>query len=71
MKSVNGFGFVWRSVFSYLKDVKTEMANVTWPTKNTVQQMTATVLVVSIVVGLYIGGLDAIFTTVLNKLLTR
>ena len=47
------------------------MANVTWPTKNTVQQMTATVLVVSIVVGLYIGGLDAIFTTVLNKLLTR
>jgi len=50
----------------FLKEVKTELIKVQWPTKDEVVKLTVIVLVVSLVFGLYIGGLDMIFTQITN-----
>jgi preprotein translocase subunit SecE len=51
---------------NYIKDTKAELKHVSWPTGR--QAVTATVLVVliSLVVALFTGALDYVFTQVLN-----
>ena len=43
-------------------EVKAELSKVTWPTKDQVIRLTTVVIIISLVVGLFIGGLDFIFT---------
>lgn len=57
------------NVFTYLKEVKAELVKITWPTREKSTQMTLVVLGVSLAVGLYIGGLDYIFTNLLGIIL--
>jgi len=49
-------------IFTYLREVRDELKKVTWPTRQQTMQKTTLVVVVSIVVGLYIGFLDYGFT---------
>lgn len=51
----------------YLQEVRAELAKVTWPTRKTSVNMTMVVIVASLGVGIYIGGLDLLFTTLLGK----
>lgn len=53
-------------LLTYLQEVKAELAKVTWPTREASLRMTVIVLVASLLVGLYIGGLDYIFTNLLG-----
>lgn len=46
----------------YSKEVREELAKVTWPTRQQTIQKTTLVILSSVVVGLYIGALDFIFT---------
>ena len=46
----------------FLGEVKTELLKVTWPTKEEVIRLTAVVILISLIVGLFVGGLDFIFT---------
>ncbi len=55
----------------FLKEVKTELARVTWPTRDEVIKLTVIVIVVSAAIGLYIGGLDLVFTKVTDLLVKR
>ncbi|OGG19023.1 preprotein translocase subunit SecE [Candidatus Gottesmanbacteria bacterium RIFCSPHIGHO2_02_FULL_39_14] len=48
----------------FLKEVKSELAKVTWPTRDQVIKLTIVVVVVSFIIGLYIGGLDLIMTKI-------
>lgn len=57
------------NVFSYLKEVKIELTKVTWPTRSEALKLTLVILVASLVVGLYVGGLDLLFTNMLGVLL--
>ena len=50
----------------YLKDTRTELAHVSWPTRRQAITSTILVVVVSIVVGLFIGLFDFLFTKGLN-----
>ena len=50
----------------YLKEVRNEITKVTWPSRNETIQMTLVVIAVSIVVGAYVGGLDFVFTKLLE-----
>lgn len=59
------------NLFSYLQEVKSEMSRVTWPNRKQVLDLTALVIAISIIVGVYVGGLDFVFTNVLNKILGR
>lgn len=47
----------------YFRQVKEELTKVTWPTRQQTIQKTALVIGTSLVVGIYIGALDFIFTT--------
>ncbi len=49
-------------VFRYLREVRDELQKVTWPTKQQTIDKTVLVIVVSVIVGAYIGGLDFLFT---------
>jgi len=53
----------------FLKEVRTELKKVIWPTKQEAIKMTLTVVAVSIFVGVYIGTLDSIFTKLFEKLI--
>lgn len=59
------------NLLSYLDEVKSEMARVVWPTRKQVVELTILVIFISIIVGIYVGGLDFVFTNVLNKILGR
>lgn len=47
---------------TFLKETRDEMKKVTWPTKEEIVRLTALVIAISLIVGLYIGGLDFVFT---------
>lgn len=55
----------------FLKEVKAELDKVIWPTKEQTIQLTILVIVVSIIIGVYVGGLDFLFTSVMNTLFKR
>ncbi len=57
------------NIKSYLKGVKQELKQVTWPTKQQTQRMTLIVIISSLVVGLFIAGLDYLFTQLIGLLL--
>lgn len=55
----------------FLKEVKTELTKVVWPTRAEVIKLTVIVIAVSVFIGLYIGGLDMLFTTLTDFLVKR
>jgi preprotein translocase subunit SecE len=44
----------------YIREVITELKKVTWPTRAETVKLTAVVLAISVLVGVFIGGLDAL-----------
>ncbi len=55
----------------FLKEVKAELTKVIWPTRDEVVKLTIVVVVVSVGIGLYIGGLDLLFTKMTDLLVKR
>ena len=47
---------------TYFKESTVELGKVVWPKRNETARLTIIVIFVSIVIGGYIAGLDAIFT---------
>jgi preprotein translocase subunit SecE len=48
----------------YLRQTFDELKKVTWPTRADVVKLTVIVLIISLIVGLYIGALDYVFIRV-------
>jgi len=46
------------NIISFLSEVRTELLKVSWPKREDVIKLTLIVLLVSAIVGLYVGGLD-------------
>ena len=57
------------SIISYLTEVKAESKNIKWPTKKQVINYTIVVIVLSIVLAIYVGALDALFAKLLSIVL--
>jgi preprotein translocase SecE subunit len=55
------------SIFQYLRDTQGELRHVAWPTRLQTIVYTALVIALSIVVALYLGLFDYIFTTALSR----
>lgn len=55
------------SLKQYISDTKSEMKHVNWPTKKQTVVYTILVIAISVVVSLYIAGLDTIFTGLFTK----
>ncbi len=51
---------------NYLKSVRAETARVTWPTRNEVVSLTVLILLMTIILTLYIWGIDGAVAFVLR-----
>lgn len=49
---------------SFLNEVKEELAKVTWPSREQTVRYTVLVILVAAVVGLFLGGLDYVLTSI-------
>lgn len=54
-------------ITNYLKGVRFEMKKVSWPTKRETLRYTLIVILVSFVVAIFLGGLDFLLITLLDK----
>ncbi len=58
-----------RKANTYMNEVAIEMSRVTWPTVPDTQKATVVVIVMVLISGVFLGGLDAIMTWILQKIL--
>jgi preprotein translocase subunit SecE len=58
-----------KNPLQFLKEVRTELMKVTWPSRTEIIRLTGVVIGVSIAVGIYLGSLDFIFTQLVQLLL--
>lgn len=60
-----------KSIVVFLQEVKLELEKVTWPKRNVVINYLGLVITISIVVGIFIGGVDFGLTKSLEYFLSR
>lgn len=56
-------------LLDYINETRGEMKHVSWPTKKQTLAYTLLVILISLVVALYLGVFDHLFTTIVNKVL--
>lgn len=59
------------SPVSFVKESISELKQVTYPSREDVVKLTIVVLVISVVVGIYIGGIDLILTEVTKEIVNK
>jgi preprotein translocase subunit SecE len=55
----------------FLKEVKTELSKVVWPTRPQILKLTMVVIGTSVATGLFLGGVDYILTILMEVILKR
>ncbi|MFV1917374.1 MAG: preprotein translocase subunit SecE [Patescibacteria group bacterium] len=60
-----------RATINYLKEVRLELTKVIWPKREEVIKLTLTVIIISTIVGVYLGSLDFGFTKLLEWFIAR
>lgn len=55
----------------FFKEVNLEIKKVNWPSRNQIFNYTMIVLGISAAVALFLGGLDFVFTTIMNRFILR
>jgi preprotein translocase subunit SecE len=60
-----------KRVITFFSEVRSELSKVTWPKKNEIVRLTLIVFLISGAIGLYVGGLDFLFTKVLTFVITK
>ncbi|MBI2326624.1 preprotein translocase subunit SecE [Candidatus Collierbacteria bacterium] len=55
----------------FIREVLVELASVKWPTRQETIRLTVLVILVSLFVALYIGGLDLAFTSLVSRIINR
>ncbi len=63
------FVFDMISPITFLRQTYDELKQVKWPTRQEVIRLTIVVLIMSFAIGIYIGGLDYIFTNLMSIIL--
>lgn len=56
---------------SFLKDVKTELSKVSWPTKQETVQYTLLVIGLSLAIAIFLGGVDFVLQWLLNTFIIK
>jgi preprotein translocase subunit SecE len=60
-----------KALIEFLKGVRFELSKVVWPKREEVIKLTLIVFIISAVMGAYVGGLDFVFTKVLETVISR
>ncbi len=53
----------------FFREIWDELKLVVWPTRKEILRLTTIVIILSVIMGLYIGGLDYVFTQGVESLL--
>lgn len=56
---------------AFVKEVKTELEKVIWPTRAQTVKLTAVVIGLSAIVGIYIGSLDILFIKLVELVIKK
>jgi preprotein translocase SecE subunit len=59
-----------KSLFTYLRNVRGELAHVVWPDRKQAMVHTLLIILVSALVAVYLSGLDYVFTGVVDRIIT-
>ncbi|NLD95079.1 MAG: preprotein translocase subunit SecE [Fibrobacter sp.] len=59
-----------QKIIQYLKDVRSELSKVTWPSKADVQGATLLVVFLSVVISIYVYGVDQAMTFIVGLIQT-
>lgn len=54
---------------SFLRETADELKKVVWPTRQEVIRLTLVVIAVSLIVGLFLGGLDFLFVKIIETVI--
>jgi len=54
--------------FGFISDIRSELTKVTWPTKADTFKLTATVIIISLIVAFYVGTIDVLLAKLLETL---
>lgn len=57
--------------FVFLKEVKTELSKVSWPSKQQIIRLTLIVVAVSAVVAIFLGAFDLLFTRLTGLIISK
>lgn len=69
----HSLGEIWSksmNLFKSIGEVRAEIEKVTWPTRNETITLTIIVVIISFIVGIYLGVLDLLFTKMLEFLIS-
>lgn len=58
-------------VFDFLREVRVELSKVVWPSRQQTIKLTTIVIIVTIAVGFFIGGVDFLLQRLTSLLLLR
>jgi len=61
--------FSMTSPLAFLKEVRSEMNNVSWPSREETLRLTGIVIGISLIVAIFIGILDFLFTNLMGAIL--
>ena len=64
-------GSWWTNLREFLTDVRSEMKRVTWPSRREVYATTVVVILTSIVLGIYLWGVDMVFNSAVGWIFRR
>ncbi len=53
-------------IIQYFKETQTELRHVSWPTRGQAIAFTALVIIISLLIAVYLGALDYLFTYLVN-----
>lgn len=60
-----------QKLITFFKEVKVEIKRVNWPTREETIKYTLMVILITLIVAAFLGTLDFVFTTLLNKIILR
>jgi len=58
-------------LFTYLQEARAELAKVEWPNRSQAIRLTVVVIVFSFVLASFIGGVDYVFSWVVQKVILK
>ncbi len=56
------------SPVAFLKETRDELKKVVWPTRQEIIRLTFVVIIISLIVGLFLGGLDFVFVKIIGTI---
>lgn len=60
-----------KNPLDFIGEVKVELTKVVWPTPNQTIRLTVIVIIVTLTVGFFVGGVDFLLTKILEVLLNK